>query len=189
MPQIDIREADVGDGIAFKGGGFIFKFLSGWIGFEDKEWKERDWKPWHLAIVSERLADGLSILEAVEPKTREWSYTYEQLGNCRAYRYLDKPPTPQKVQAFKNKYLGLPYDKGAYVGIIFTESRFFNWLFGRWRLWDKEYMCWELFCAFYRFCGEPMFELSEYPRIDRIMKELEADPEDLGNEDIEGLKR
>ncbi len=120
--EIPISEMESGYTVAFKGNGFLFRVLSFILDVIEPKWRKRKWKPWHLATASKKVKagtrlytgektaeDGWLLIEAIAPVTGEYFHSMRELEEkTRAYKWLDKPPSPLRVMQFKNIYLGFP---------------------------------------------------------------------------------
>ena len=192
--EIPISEMEPGYTIAFKGNGFLFRVLSFILNVVEPKWRKRKWKPWHLATASKKvkagtrlstgektIEDSWLLIEAIAPVTGEYFHSIRELEEkTRAYKWLDKPPSPPRVKQFKNIYLGFPYGVLSYVGVVFSYICR-KWLRIKWRIMDTEHMCWEVNSFFNRFMGKPYQRLWEYPMIHTIIEKLESEHITGGN--------
>lgn len=95
------------------------------------------------------------MIEAVAPTVDDRFHSLEELLSvAKSHKWLDKPPSRQKIEQFKRIHLGFPYDVTAYMGVIF--SYICRKLFRiKWRVFDTEHMCWETNAIFMPFMGKP----------------------------------
>lgn len=173
--EIPIPEIKVGDAIAFRGNGPLFKVLSFILGIFVPSWRKRQDKPWHVAFVSRHVRGGWMLIEALAGGVQEVFHTIDELEDrARAYRFLPEPTTQQDIGTFKDMYLGFPYDVKAYVGtmVLFLLQKVTRY---RGRVVDNMHMCWETLSAWARFKHRPFQPNFEYPMIHKIIKELEKE--------------
>ena len=193
--ETPISEMEPGYTVAFRGTGFAFKCLSCVLGIIEPGWRKRKWKPWHLAAASRKIKagdqlpdketaseDGWMLIEAVSPETGECFHSMSELeAETKAYRWLEKPPDRERIEQFKNIYLGFPYGVLSYFGVIASYiSR--KWFRIKWRIMDTEHMCWEVNSFFQRFMGKEYQRIWEYPMIHDIIAKLEAEQFENTNE-------
>ncbi|MFC2070213.1 hypothetical protein ACFLTB_03450 [Chloroflexota bacterium] len=186
--KTEISEMKPGYTVAFKGNGVLFKTMSCILSTVEPGWRKRKWKPWHLATASKKVKagtklengqvapeDGWMLIEAIAPETGEYYHTVAELeAKTQAYRWLEKPPSAQRIRQFKHIYLGYPYGFFSYIGVVF--SYIFRKLFKiKWRVMDTEHMCWEVNSFFVRFMAKQYQPLWEYPMIHQIIAKLEAE--------------
>jgi len=171
--RIPISALRPGDPILDKGKGPIFIILSFILGLFDKNWRQRKWKPWHMKTAIRKVKDGWFVIEALAGGVQGNLYTLEELtANSRAYRWCDEPSRAQ-IKAFKEKYVGYPYDVTAYFGTVF--GYLFQKITGKsFRIIDQEHTCWENGCAAQRMFGNELQPNEEYPVISEIVNRLEA---------------
>ena len=161
-----------GDIIAFKGNGIIFRVLSFLLGRFDKDWREREWKPWHLAFVVEyhRREKRWAIAEAVATGVKI-SWLDEIDNEYKVHSYFDKPILAIRMREFVADRLGEHYDIVAY---IWTILQYFWPSFPR--IINNRWTCWELAAYFCRVFGKPWQPLLRYPLITDFLRAMENNP-------------
>ena len=172
--EVQIPEMQVGDAVAFRGAGPLFKILSFLLGLFVPRWRRRKDKPWHLAFASKQVPEGWMLIEAVQGGVQELFHsTMELEGKTKAYRFLPEPATQEDIDKFKKTYLGFPYDAKAYIGtmILFLLQKVTRY---RGRVVDNMHMCWETLSAWARSKGSPFQPNFEYPMIHKILDKLEG---------------
>lgn len=193
--ETPISQMEPGYTVAFKGNGFMFNLLSRILGVAEPGWRKRKWKPWHLAAASKKIKagdqlpdgetaseDGWLLIEAAAPETGEYFHSMSELeAETKAYKWLEKPPSLQRMKQFKDIYLGFPYGVLSYVGVVFSYICR-KWFRIKWRIMDTEHMCWEVNSFFQRFMGKEYQRIWEYPMIHDIIAKLEAEQFEGGNE-------
>jgi hypothetical protein len=175
------------DIICWKGNGILFRVLSFLLGLFDSRWRKRAFKPWHMAIVCGRYADGdWKIFEATSPRCRVLPLSV--LDNLykrpyKIYHWFDNPPSIYDVEQFVNDRVGAKYDALVYVFTVI--QKIFDRLFGMDlpRLLDSSYTCWELVEEFCNCMGKPWYSTHthehKYPLISDFLKE--ADKNEVDN--------
>jgi len=157
-----------GDIILFKGEGFLFKVLSGILCLVDKEWRQRKFKPWHVAFVS-RFWDGQPVIcEALIGGVQE--NILDDKREYKSYHWLEIPVDPHD---FVDSHLGLKYDVAQYLftSLQYLIRHFWNRRIPR--LLDNSYTCWELVAEFVRDNGKPFQVIYDCPTINDIVRVLD----------------
>jgi len=120
--ETPVSQMEPGYTVAFKRNGFMFNLLSRILGVVEPGWRKRKWKPWHLATASKKVKagdqlrdgetakeDGWLLIEAASPATGECFHSISELeAETKAYKWLEKPPSLQRMEQFKDIYLGFP---------------------------------------------------------------------------------
>jgi len=186
--EVSISQMEPGYTVAFKGTGVTFRVLSFILSIAEPKWRKRKWKPWHLATASEKIEagtqlpngettneDGWLLIEAVEPSTGEYFHSTKELETkTKAYKWLSTPPSLERMEQFKEVYLGYPYGVLSYIGVVFSYISK-KWFRIKWRIMDTEHMCWEVNSFFMRFMAKPYLPIWEYPMIHQIIEKVELE--------------
>ena len=155
-----------GDVVLFRGKGFIFSVLSFILCLCDKEWRARDFKPWHVGFIS-RYWDGHPLIcEAVAGGVTENVLT----GDYKVYRWFDEKVDPTE---FVNKHRGEKYDILVYplTAIAYLIRHYLHRPVPR--LFDNSWSCWELVYYFCARMGKSLAESYDFPMISDLVKALE----------------
>lgn len=168
--QIEFKDIKPGDVILCKRGkqDKIGTILSLLLKIFYPHW---DMYGWHLAVVTAPRDNDWVVIEASWPVVR--LNRLSEMGEYRAYRWLDKQPECWMVERFVESHLDLPYDVKKYIwtfiaGIL---SKRFHINIGRWD--DENYYCWELAEEFVECMGKPFTTKNETLLLPDIQKLLE----------------
>ena len=131
--ETPIAQMEPGYTVAFEGMDLPSKFLSFILSVVEPGWRKRKWKPWHLATASKKVKagtqlstgeitdeDGWLLIEGIPSGTGEYFHSMKELEtSTKVYKWLDNPPSPQRIKEFKDIYLGFPYGVFSYFGGFF----------------------------------------------------------------------
>jgi len=156
----------VGDILVFKGEGLLYEILSRLLKLFEWQW---DRWGWHTAFVvyggqmCESKAQGICLSPIkCDPQ------------NVRVYRWFDKPPNPQKVNAYLTSHLGKRYDVAIYFFTMLQYLIRHFWNRRIPRLLDDRYTCWENVSQFCDFMGKPLQSEYDCPLLPDMLRNLEA---------------
>jgi len=176
--NIPIIQTKPGDVITFKGTGPAFSFFSALLCVFDGGWRKLTWKPWHMGIAWSQLDDdGLLVLEATgEGVKADRKPTAEVETKCRAYRWLDEPPSNTEMVDFFDSHINKRYDVLIYVWttIQYLFRHFFNRRVPR--LLDDRFTCWELAFEFCEDRGKPIGSKYDCPMITDFLRVVNEIP-------------
>jgi hypothetical protein len=156
----------IGDFVLFKGNGFLFNILSFVLSVFNKEWRDRQWKPWHVGfivqegIVCEALAGGVTL----NPLSK--------YSNYKIVKWFDSELDQVKVDAFVKKHKGEKYDILVYplTAIAYLVRHYWGRPIPR--LFDNSWSCWELLYYFADKMGKPIAEDYDFPLISDLCEAL-----------------
>lgn len=175
--NIPIANAKPGDIIAFRGTGPAFSFFSSLLCIFDGGWRKLNWKPWHMGIAWSEHDGGLLVLEATGGGVKaNQKPTVELETKCRAYGWLDEPPSSSKMAEFFDSHINKRYDVLIYVWT--TAQYLFRHLFNRRipRLLDDRFTCWELAFEFCEDMGKPISSKYDCPMITDFLRAVNEIP-------------
>jgi len=161
-----------------KGKGIIPAILHWLIRRLDREYdqwcRENDFEIWHMEPVLHVFPDMAVTMCADMGGCHPLSVDYDYLKeNCKAFRWFDKKPDPDMIEAFIFLFSGRPYDITSYFGTAL--ALLWEKITGRfWRVVDDEYHCQELTAAFCRFMGKPLLQNNIYPTMAAMIKQLKG---------------
>lgn len=177
-----MTELKTGTLLCWRGDGFLFQLLSSVLSIFDSTWRNRTWKPWHMAmIVGRTQTNDWRVFEATMPRTRTMPLsTLEKIygQDYRAYEWFALELPQDAVDKWVADRQGAKYD----VLIYFLTIA--QYLIRKWtkkqmpRLLDEAYDCWELAEEFCECFGRPWkythSNLHCYPMISEFMNEVEG---------------
>ena len=175
--RIDPKDAKAGDAICWKGQGWAFQIMSRLLDIFEKDWRRRDWKPWHTGYIVRILPDGEVVTSQAVAKGVE-AVTYpsvSEIGECRIYRWLDSPDQ-NEIDKYTEEHNGELYDildyLWVFLGVISTA-----WFHHPFRMVNEWKMCWENLSEFYRYMDKELQPEDEPCLISRIISKLEEKKE------------
>jgi len=162
-----MKELLPGDILVFKGGGLVFEILSRILKLFAWDW---DRWGWHTGFVvcGNQLCESIACGICLSPLSK---YKVE---NTRVYRWLDTPPTNEKINTFLGSHLGKRYDVAIYLwsGLQYLFRHFWNRRIPR--LLDDRFTCWENVSEFCDDMGKPVMSRYDCPMLPDMLKQLEA---------------
>ncbi len=169
--RIEKSEIRAGDVIVFKGEGYIFRLCSLLFSVLDSSWRKRDWKPWHVAfltqmdsIICEATAKGVVLTPLFKYEGKEW----------RCYRWFSESPRDIDIARFLGYYYGKKYDVLLYFWTLVQYIFRHYWNRPIPRLLDDRFTCWELVASFAEDMGKPLQSKYDCPTLPDILNALEV---------------